>query len=142
MGAIFLSTFIHMKEKVYSFSRQEKLKSRKLIREIFETGKSFSHFPFRVLFQQVNENPSNLQAAFSVSTKHFKRAVERNRVKRLMREAYRLQKLPLLKELQNKQLHCVIFFIYTGNQLPKFDDVKSGIGGILERIREKQLNDV
>ncbi|CAN5428013.1 ribonuclease P protein component [soil metagenome] len=135
-----MSTFIHMKEKVYSFNRQEKLKSRKQIREVFETGKSFSHFPFRVLYLQVNENPSNLQAAFSVSTKHFKLAVDRNRIRRLMREAYRLQKQPLLTELQNKQIHCVIFFIYTGSQLPKFYDIKSGIGGVLERVLEKALN--
>ncbi len=61
-----------------------------------------------------------LQAAFSVSSKNFKKAVERNRIKRLMREAYRLQKNALQTELSAHQKSIVLFFIYTNKTMPDY----------------------
>ena len=105
----------------YTFKKEERLKSRKAIEQLFQQGKSFSNFPFRVLWE-FNERPGSvLQTGFAVSSKHFKNAVDRNRIKRLMREAYRLQKNELQVRLKQKQKQLAVFFIYTGNELPEYD---------------------
>ena len=77
----------------YTLGKEERLKSRKLIDQLFKEGKSFSSFPFRVVWKYLpSASDSFLKAGFTVSTKHFKKAVDRNRIRRLMKEAYRLQK--------------------------------------------------
>ena len=75
-----------------------------------------------------------LQAGFTVSTRHFKKAVDRNRVRRLMRESYRLQKNELLNELEENHKNVAVFFIYTGNELPQYKDIFEKIGGALKRL--------
>jgi ribonuclease P protein component len=76
-----------------------------------------------------------LQAGFSASSRNFKKAVDRNRIKRLMREAYRLQKNPLQEALQAKQKQLALFFIYTGKELPDYKTVSEKIGVILNKLR-------
>ncbi|HEV8083856.1 MAG TPA: ribonuclease P protein component [Chitinophagaceae bacterium] len=125
-----------MTQQRFTFKPIEKLKSAKLIGQIFKEGQSFSYYPFRVIFIFPEKNKSFLQAAFSVSTKNFKKSVDRNRIKRLIREAYRLQKNSLQKKLAQNQNHLVIFIIYTGNELPVYDSVYYKIGGLLERIEK------
>ena len=83
------------KQVRYTLNKDDRLKSRKAIEYLFKEGKSFSIFPLRVLYtiNAASEKPTNnLRAGFSVSTRNFKKAVDRNRIKRLLREAYRLQK--------------------------------------------------
>ena len=75
----------------FTFRKHEKLKSRKLIGKLFEEGKSVKKFPLRLVYLQTEHtSDSKIQAGFSVPKRNFKRAVDRNRIKRLMREAYRL----------------------------------------------------
>src|SRR5438309_2863389 len=78
--------------KQYGFGKTDRLKSRKQIDELFARGKSIVVFPVRVSYRFFSSEAIILQAAVSVSKKHFKKAVDRNRIKRLLREAYRLQK--------------------------------------------------
>ena len=91
-----------------TFGKQEKLKSRKLIERLFEEGKSVKKYPIRLVYLQT-DHTSDLpaQVGFSVPKRHFKRAVDRNRIKRLLREAYRIQK----KELYG-QLHQPFIFMF------------------------------
>jgi RNase P protein component len=77
-----------------------------------------------------------LQAAFSVSTKNFKKAVERNRIKRIIREAYRLQKSLLQSELKETQQYLVVFIIYNGNTMPEYKDVYEKTGAALDRLQK------
>ncbi|MEO8568014.1 MAG: ribonuclease P protein component [Ginsengibacter sp.] len=125
-----------MIQQRFTFKSVEKLKSVKLIGEIFKTGKSFSHFPFRIIYIYPAESKSYLQAAVSVSSKNFKKAVDRNRIKRLMREAYRLQKIPLQKNLEQYQKYLAVFIIYTGNELPTYEIVLDKMGGLLARLEK------
>ncbi len=61
-----------------------------------------------------------IQAGVGVSARHFKKAVDRNRIKRLLRECYRLNKHNLLATLEAKQKKVVVFFLYVGKELPDY----------------------
>ncbi len=116
----------------YTFKKDEKLKSRKTIEQLFKEGKSFSNFPFRVLWKFTEDAKAPIQTGFAVSSKHFKKAVDRNRIKRLMREAYRLQKNELQSLLTQKQL--AVFIIYVGNELPDYDFIFEKTDHVLTRL--------
>jgi ribonuclease P protein component len=77
---------------------------------------------------------SPVQAGFGAGSRHFKKAVDRNRIKRLCREAYRLQKQPLLDLLKKKERSLAIFFIYTGKELPGYHTVSDKIGVLLQKL--------
>jgi len=77
---------------------------------------------------------SPVQAGFGAGSRHFKKAVDRNRIKRLSREAYRLQKLPLMDLLKKKERSLAVFFIYTGKELPDYRTVYDKIGVLLQKL--------
>jgi len=77
----------------YTLGKEERLKSKKLIERLYKERNSVKAFPLRMIFLQTEHTskfPS--QVGVSVPKRNFKRAVDRNRIKRLMRESYRLQK--------------------------------------------------
>ncbi len=95
--------------------------------------------PFRVYYMistapSETTKPVNLQFGVGVSTKNFKKAVDRNRVKRVTKEAWRLQKLSLqqITKEQNKQLN--VFLIYTSRDLPVYKEVNDKAGKILNKL--------
>ena len=88
------------------------------------------------MYLEIENQMPPLQAGFTVSTRHFKKAVNRNRIRRLMRESYRLQKNNLLNILQENHKNLAVFFIYTGNELPQYKDVFEKIGSSLQRLEK------
>lgn len=131
-----------------TLGKQERLKSRKLIDLLFKEGKSFTVFPYRVYYllpkaRAGMSGPSAnlLQFGVGVSTRNFKHAVDRNRIKRLTREAYRLQKASLQRLIAAKQLPFAFFLIYTGKELPAYEAVSEKIGVILKRLI-KTVNEI
>jgi ribonuclease P protein component len=125
-----------MAGKRFGFGRKEKLKSRKQIEELFLNGRSFSVFPLRVTYQFTPSEVSAVQVGVTAGKKYFKRAVDRNRMKRLIREAYRLQKADLIEQLKQKQQSASIFFMYTGKELTTFVPVKEAMCRCLERLQK------
>ena len=118
----------------YTFKKEEKLKSRKTIEQLFRDGRSFSVFPFRVLWKFTGTSVAPVQTGFAVSSKHFKKAVDRNRIKRLMREAYRLQKNDLQNLLKQQQKQLAVFIIYVGNELPEYDLIFNKTTNVFTRL--------
>lgn len=127
--------------KEFTFGKNERLKSRKQIEKLFAEGKSFVVNPFRVyyLFNKKGNLQSsifNLQFGVGVSAKNFKKAVDRNRIKRLTREAWRLQNETLKKRLITEGRQLNIFFIYTGKELPVYLTVKDKVALALKKLIE------
>ena len=82
--------------KTFGLGKRERLKSRKQIDNLFAEGKSFAVFPIRVTYSFMpTDGDALVQIGVTVSKRNFKKAVDRNRIKRLFREAYRLQKAEL-----------------------------------------------
>ena len=120
--------------KRFRFSKTERLKSRKQIDALFAEGKSVSVFPVRAVYRFSAATEPGLKAGVSASKRQFKKAVHRNRIKRLLREAYRLQKEEVLLKTNEAGLSGTIFFLYTGKDLPDFDTLKTAVGKCLHRL--------
>ena len=123
--------------KRYTLGKKERLKSRKVIEQLFKQGSSFSIFPFRVLWLYQLQQDVPLQAGFTVSSKSFKKAVDRNLIRRLMKEAYRLQKNALQQSLISSGRPAAIFIIYTGKELPKQPMIFEKMALVLQRLQNK-----
>ncbi|HJU46414.1 MAG TPA: ribonuclease P protein component [Chitinophagaceae bacterium] len=121
-------------QKQFTLGATERLKSRKLIERLFKEGKSFSVSPFRVLYLFLEENSSCLQAGFSASSRNFKKATARNRIKRLTKEAYRLQKNDLSATLEKNSKRLIIFFIYTGKEVPDYKTAEEKMALALQKL--------
>lgn len=102
-----------MTTKKFTYSKSEKLKSRKLLNQVFAEGKSLNTFPLKITYTSKDlESISAAKVGVGASSRYFKKAVDRNRVKRLLREAYRLHKHHLLELLpEKKQVNVFILFI-------------------------------
>lgn len=120
--------------KQFTLGKNERLKSRKTIEQLFDGGHRFSHTPFRV-FYILNDKPG-LQFGVGVSSRNFKKAVDRNRVKRLTKEAYRLQKNGLKQQLKEKKTGLDLFIIYTGKELPEYKVVYKSMMAILQKLND------
>jgi ribonuclease P protein component len=106
---------------------------------LFKEGKSFSLSPFRVYYLHnkiltIRYPPSAIQFGVVASSKNFKKAVDRNRIKRLTRESYRLQKSNLQNLLKEKNQQLDLFIIYTSKELPEHKIVNEKIGLILQKL--------
>ena len=101
---------------------------------MFRQGQSFMLSPYKVFFLFTGKEDATLQAGFGVSSKIYKKATERNRIKRLTKEAYRVLKPALYEKLKERNMNLAIFLIYTGRELPAFEEVNRKISLILQRL--------
>ena len=117
----------------FRFPKSEKLKSSKTIEQLFAEGKSFTKFPFKLIFIP-QERDTQTKAAFAVPKRNFKWAVDRNRIKRQLRETYRLQK-PLT--LTNNGKDFALLFLYFSKEKPKYADLDKAMTTLLKKFENE-----
>jgi ribonuclease P protein component len=121
----------------FSFPKNEKLKSKKLIEQLFIEGKSINHFPLKLIYlKTVFDDNSTIKTGVIAPKKNFKKAPDRNRIKRLLREAYRLNK-PLL--FNNIEGSFAFMILYLGKEMPNYQLVEEKMRGLLKKFHEKSL---
>lgn len=122
-----------------TFSKDEKLCSRILIKEVAEKGFSFSISPFRIIWTSAKLPTQKfpVQVLMSVPKSNFKRAVDRNRIKRLMREAYRKGKFVIYNHLNKKKKQIAVMLVYTSKKEITYSETEQKITLILQRLNNE-----
>ncbi len=116
----------------------EKLKSKKLIDSLFISGKSVSKYPIRLIYKEITNNDleSQLQITVSVSKRNFKKAVDRNYLKRLLREVYRKNKY-LVSDHTNRQF--IFMFLYVGKDIFEYSELDVKMKKLLKKFIEQEI---
>lgn len=126
------------------FTKRERLSSKKLIEKLFTEGNTFFIYPFKVVFLEVDrQNSAPVSVLISVSRKRFKKATERNRIKRIIREAYRNNKTILYEsEMLKNEKSLLIALIYTGKTIMTYAEVEKKIVLILRHFLQTGKEDI
>lgn len=119
----------------FSYPKNEKLKSHKTIDRLFSEGKSVSKYPLRLVYVENTDeqNSEKVLMGVSVSKKYFKKAVDRNYFKRVLRECYRLNQ-NLLKENLNKP-YAFMFFYQTKEKL-SYQEIEEKTIQLFQKFKE------
>ena len=122
----------------YTLIKKERLSSKKLIDQLFTEGKTFFSYPFKVfyLFQEA-EKEFPVQVLITVSKKNFKKAVDRNKLKRLVREGYRKNKSNLFDQLSKDNKSLLFGLIYVGESILSYQEMERKLILILQRLIEQ-----
>lgn len=116
--------------------KEERLSGKKTIEYLFREGESMLNYPFKIVFVRGNFGfKYGVQVAFSVGKRAFKKAVQRNAIKRKMRESYRLNKSIIRSVLPGDDL--AVFFIYIGKEMPDYKQVNKAMIKSLSKIKTK-----
>ena len=121
----------------FSFKRAERLKSHTVIASLFEKrGEAIGKYPLLLVWKEMEERKSDfpVQFALSVSKRKFKRAVDRNHLRRRVRESYRLNKHTLYEGLGEESKQFAFMFIYTGKEMFEYADIEKSMQKIIQRF--------
>jgi ribonuclease P protein component len=124
-----------------TFTKEERLRSRLLIGRIFADGSSFFLFPLAIHYLELPAGtlPFPAQMTISVAKKRFKRAVDRNLLKRRLRELYRLNKANFYTDLNNCNKQVVFLVSYSAKEIMTSEQLASKLVPALDRL-VKELN--
>lgn len=117
-----------------SYGKKEKLKSKRLITQLFEEGRSISAYPLKLIYLPVALQDQKVKAGVTVSKRNFKSAVQRNRIKRMLREAYRLNKGLVFN---NTKGSYAFLFLYLDREMPTFETLDQRMKLLLQKFNLK-----
>lgn len=127
--------------KIHGLSKDERIVSQKLLDTLFRGGgRSVAAYPLRLVYMPTETEGDNphVQIMVSVSKRHFKRAVKRNRCKRHIREAYRLNKHIIYNAMSEKNTkNIALAFIWLSDELQDYATVEHSMTTLLNRMAEK-----
>lgn len=120
----------------FKFNKAERLKNHHLLSALFTSGKSFSAYPLRVVFITIEETgPFPAQFSLSVPKRKFKLAVDRNRLRRQIREAYRLHKHSLYEDLASKDRRIAMMVMYVAKEEQPYKDIEKSMKRIIKGLK-------
>jgi len=116
----------------FLFPKKEKLKSKKIFDALFQRGSSITQYPVKLIYLKTPLPVDvSIQASVAVPKKNFKSAVKRNRIKRLLREAYRLNKPVVFNNSKGK---FAFLFLYLGKEMPSYPMIEKSVRAILQKF--------
>ena len=115
-----------------TFSKNERLCSKILIDRLIQTGKSFNHSPYRITWLTIAESSAPIKVVISIPKRSFKKAVDRNRLKRQTKEIYRKQKQKVYDVLDEKKI--LLLIVYTAKAKIEFKELELKLNEALERL--------
>ncbi len=124
----------------YTFTRAERLKSRKLIGAVFAGRQSVTAWPVRLVWlarpvEDANAGPAPVQVAFAVPRKHLRRAVDRNKVKRRLREAWRLHKHELYRAMERRGCSpLAVIVLYSAREVLPWHQIEPAMVKAMKRL--------
>ncbi len=123
---------------MYTFKKEERLCSKKLLEELFHNGSSFLLYPFRIIWLPSFHIDSSVpvQVVINVSKRRFKRASDRNLIKRRIREVYRLHKAELLYSfLAERESQILLSLNYIGKEISEYALIEKKLKASLEKLK-------
>jgi ribonuclease P protein component len=133
--------------KNFTYQKKDKLKSRKQMQYLFSKGTAITMHPIRLLYTIEKEVtgifPSGLlQAGVGAPSRHFRKAVQRNKVKRLLREGYRLEKPNFTNKVCLTNTRLNLFFLYVDVHVQSQQQIQSTIQLLLQKLADKLKSNV
>ncbi|MEM8937904.1 MAG: ribonuclease P protein component [Bacteroidota bacterium] len=127
------------KAKEYTFPKKEKLKGKKSFDILFSEGKTLKAYPIQLRYLPMDfKDHTRIKVAVVAPKRKFKKAFQRNRVKRLLREAYRRNKSHVFNNIEG---NFALLFLYLGNTIPPYAEVETAIQQLLQDFVKKQLHE-
>ncbi|UZR92426.1 ribonuclease P protein component [Chondrinema litorale] len=126
----------------FTFPKAEKLVSKKLIAETFRKGNQYFSYPLKFFFlpKEKTDLIAPVQVLVSVPKKSFRKAVHRNKIKRQLKEVYRLNKNSIHSSLQDKQLHCCIAVIFIAKKSVSYSDINQAFLSFTSEINKLEIS--
>jgi len=122
----------------YTFRKEEKLCSQKIIGDIFLSGTSFLCYPLKVVWKYEESRTSfPAQVVFSVPKRLFKRAIDRNFLKRHLREVYRYQKQELYQSLELNNRKIAVMVVYIAKEKLEFAQIEGAMSKVVTKLKKK-----
>jgi len=126
----------------YTLNKKERIKGTKRIDELFSFGESFISYPLRIVFLKkglIDAVVPSVAMMVSVPKKKIKRAVKRNRIKRLVRESFRLNKAGFCTICEKYNIHVDIAFLYLKNELCEYQEIEKAVQKAINLLENKIL---
>jgi ribonuclease P protein component len=122
---------------LFSFSKKERLKNKIEIESLFSEGNRFFEYPFNVIWKLDSNSDYTLKMAVSVPKKKIPNATDRNKIKRLVREAFRKNKIIIQQPLEAKNVKLHLMLVYSQSSIISMSEIEDKISVTLQRLAEQ-----